>query len=154
MKTLVPARVAAGAAVATRAAGVQRALVASGDGACTDRALGERWGMAHHHVAELLDPASGKALTLRDLAASPRSFHEGVLVTELAALYAEGDPSARNSLDRVTVELGAATRALIDDVAADGREDEHARHAAALRKIAAIALRGAASAERRSGGAR
>ena len=71
------------------------------------------------------------------------------LLARLAEIDATADGSVRATLDRVTIELGAATTALVADVA-DGREDEHHKHAAALERIAGIALRGAGAARRRA----
>ena len=44
--------------------------------------------------------------------------------------------------------------ALLRRALRDGREDEHADHAAAFRRLAALALRGAAAAMRRTGASR
>lgn len=69
----------------------------------------------------------------------------------LDALVAQGHKAAtqRAVAKRLDVSHTHLAR-LIADVAADGREDEHLCHAAALEKIAGIALRGAGAAKRRA----
>ena len=154
-KPLVPARASGRAATAQRAASAQRARIAAGDGACTDRALAQRLGMTHPHVAELFDPDGGKALALGDLAALPRALAEDILVAELAALTSDrADVATRDTFDGVAIVLGEALSGLRSDLAKDGREDEHERHAAALRRMALICLRGADACQRRAGGSR
>ena len=71
------------------------------------------------------------------------------LATHLAAL-------ARPQVDALLRAVGGATAATRADLARerDGREDEHADHAAAFRRLAALALRGAAAAMRRTGASR
>lgn len=85
----------------------------------------------------------------KGIAAMGPAVERAFLLARLAEIDATADGSVRATLDRVTIELGAATTALVADVA-DGREDEHHKHAAALERIAGIALRGAGAARRRA----
>lgn len=147
-RTLHPSRVAGRAIAAGLMRAAQNALVARGDGCATGRAIAVRWGITHAVVDRMGDPTSGVAITLGDVLALPRELARQVLAGALAALDDGTDVPTRDSLDRVAIELGAAVARLHQDLA-DGREDEHQVHAAALRRIAAIALRGAASCDRR-----
>lgn len=88
--------------------------------------------------------AAQKALVARgDHAATGRAIAQRWGVTH-AVVDRMGDPTSG-----VAIELGAAVARLHQDIA-DGHEDEHQVHATALRRIAAIALRGAASCDRRA----
>lgn len=154
-KPLVPARVAARAASAGRRAACQRARIAQGDGSCTDRALAPRLGMTHPHVAELFDPDSAKTLDIGDLGVLPRALAEDILVAELAALTSDrADVATRDTFEGVAIVLGKGLETYRADLAADGHEDEHEKHAAALRRMALICLRGADACQRRAGGSR
>ena len=134
------------------AATAQDTLVSRGESAYTDRAISIRLGISHTAVARFFDKASGVAITIRDTLAAGDSLAEEVALAILA--YVHGKRAAavltRDSLDRIAIELGVAIAAYHHDIA-DGREDEHHRHAAHLRKIAGIALRGAAACARRGG---
>jgi hypothetical protein len=115
-------------------------------------ALGGEWksGKVKAHV--FAGDARAAAITIRDTLAAGDSLAEEVALAILA--YVHGKRAAavltRDSLDRIAIELGVAIAAYHHDIA-DGREDEHHRHAAHLRKIAGIALRGAAACARRGG---
>ena len=153
---LCPSRVTCGAFAARLAADAQRVLVARGEGAYTDHAIARRLGITHAAVAKLFDPESGVAITLRDAFAAGDAFAEELALAMLAHVRGkrEGDTTARDAVAHVTIELGVACSALQRDLA-DGHEDDHAVHAAHLRKIAGIALRGAAACARRAlGGGR
>lgn len=148
---LSPFRVACGALAAETAAAAQRALVARGLGAYTDNAIARRLGISHAAVARFFDPESGVALTLRDVFAAGDELVEELALAMLSMVHEQRAPmSTRDSLDHVAIELGAAVAALHRDLA-DGTEDEHHQHGAALRRIAGIALRGAAASARRAG---
>lgn len=149
-RALHPARVQGRALAATILRTAREALVARGDHSATGRAIAGRWGVSHTAVDRYSDPASGVAVALGDVLAMPRALAVEVLTGALAALDEGGDVPTRDSLDRVAIELGVAIQAYHHDIA-DGREDEHQRHAAHLRKIAGIALRGAAASARRAG---
>lgn len=147
--TLHPARVAGRAIAATLLRAARESLVSRGDHSATGRCVAHRWGISHAVVDRMSDPASGVAITLGDVLALPRDLARQVLTGALAALDdAAPEVPTRDSLDRVAIELGAGVARLHRDLA-DGVEDEHHAHAATLRRIAAIALRGAASCDRR-----
>lgn len=78
---------------------------------------------------------------------------DDVLIAALAHLDESADVSARDTIDAIAIDLGEALAELRRDLR-DGREDEHADHAAAFRRLGALALRGAAAAGRRAMGAR
>jgi len=148
-RSLHPARVAGRSIAAALVKSAKEALVARGDHSATGRAIAQRWGISHAVVDRMGDPTSGVAIALGDVLALPRELARQILTGALATLDdGTADVPTRDSLDRVAIELGAAVARLHQDLA-DGREDEHATHAAALRRIAAIALRGAASCDRR-----
>lgn len=113
---------------------------------CVDEAA-EPVGVGGSHTQQCGDHHQEERGEQGDAVHEP-TVERAYLLTRLAEIDSSADGSVRSTLDRVTVELGAATSALIADVAADGREDEHLRHAAALEKIAGIALRGAGAALR------
>jgi len=146
---LAPLRVVARRAVARTLRSALDALVGQGHKSATQRAVAKRLDVSHTHLARLLVDGS-PAVAAGDIAAMGSTVERAYLLARLAEIDSSADGSVRSTLDRVTVELGAATSALIADVAADGREDEHLRHAAALEKIAGIALRGAGAAKRRA----
>lgn len=148
-RVLHPSRVSGRALAAGILLSAQRALVARGNGEATGRAIAQRWGLAHTSVDRMGDPKSGVAIALGDVLALPRELARQVLAGALAALDDGGDVPTRDSLDRVAIELGAGVARLHQDLA-DGTEDDHAVHATALRRIAVIALRGAASCDRRA----
>lgn len=118
-------------------------------GAATGTALAARFGVTHSAIDRLADPASGHALTLGDLLAMPRDLAADVLIAALAHLDEGADVSARDTLDSITIDLGVALDDLRRDLR-DKREDEHATHGAAFRKLASTALRGAAACGRRA----
>lgn len=151
--TLLPFRVSARAVAAGLFRAARDAAVARGDGAATGTALAARFGVTHSAIDRLADPASGHALTLGDLLAMPRDLVVDVLCGALAHLDEAADVSARDTLDSLTIDLGVALDDLRRDLR-DKREDEHATHAAAFRRLASIALRGAAAAGRRAAGER
>lgn len=148
-RTLHPARVAGRSIAASLMRAAQKALVERGDGCATGRAIAQRWGVTHAVVDRMGDPTAGVAIALGDVLALPRELARQILAGALAALDDGTDVPTRDSLDRVAIELGAAVARLHQDLA-DGCEDEHGVHATALRRIAAIALRGAASCDRRA----
>ncbi len=148
-RTLHPSRIAGRSLAATILRNAREALVARGDASATGRTIAHRWGISHAIVDRMSDPTSGVAIALGDLLAMPRALAIEVLTGSLAALDEGADVATRDSLDRVAIELGVAIQAYHSDIA-DGHEDEHSRHAAHLRRIAGIALRGAAACARRA----
>lgn len=132
-----------------RAAREAVAAVAAVDDSTTGRAIAKRWDIDHAVVDRWADPTSGVALTLGALLAMPRSLAVATLTGSLAALSDGGDVPTRDTCDGVAILLGETVAGLKRDLA-DGREDEHARHAAMLEKIAAIALKGAAACRARA----
>ncbi len=148
-RTLHPSRVAGRALAAGILRSAQRALVERGDGAVTGHAIARRWGISHTSVDRMGDPTAGAAITLGDVLSLPRELARQVLAGALGTLDDGAEVPTRDSLDRVAIELGAAVARLHQDLA-DGTEDEHHVHALALRRIASIALRGAASCDRRA----
>lgn len=149
--TMHPLRVAARAVAARCFRSARDAAVARGNGAATGTALAARFGVTHSAIDRLADPASGHALTLGDLLAMPRDLAADVLIACLAHLDEAADVSARDTIDSLAIDLGEALADLRRDLR-DGREDEHADHAAAFRRLSALALRGAAAAGRRAVG--
>lgn len=151
--TLHPLRVSARAVVAGLFRAAKNAAVARGNGAATGVAIAARFGVTHAVIDRLADPSSGNALALGDLLAMPRDVATDVLMGALAHLDDDSDVSARDTIDSLTVDLGVALDDLRRDLR-DKREDEHATHAAAFRRLAGLALRGAAAAARRAEGGR
>ncbi len=92
-----------------------------------------------------------RRLALGDLLTLPADLARDVLIGALSHLDASGDVSARDTIDSLAIDLGEALSDLRRDLR-DGREDDHADHAAAFRRLAALALRGAAAADRRAAG--
>ena len=117
-------RVAARATAAVVFDKAQKAVIARGEGAATDRAIAKRWEISHPAVAAFGDPTSGVAIALGDVMALPRELALEVLVGAIAALDAGADVQTRDGLDRVAIELGAGVARLHRDLA-DGREDEY-----------------------------
>lgn len=151
---LCPSRVQGRGTGALLLAAARHALVARGDCSATGRAIALRFGISHAAVDRWSDPTSGVAVALGDVLAMPRALAVEVFVGALAALDEGADTTASRAVAHVTIELGVACSALQRDLA-DGHEDDHAVHAAHLRKIAGIALRGAAACARRAlGGGR
>ena len=154
LATLHPLRVAGRAIAAGLFHAARAAAVKRGCGAATSRAIAERWGLkAHRSIDYLGDPTSGHALALGDLLAMPVDLARDVLIGALAHIDAAADVSARDTIDSLAIDLGEALADLRRDLR-DGREDDHADHAAAFRRLSALALRGAAAAERRAAGER
>lgn len=151
--TLNPARVSARAIAAGLFRAARDAAVIRGNGHATGTALAAAWGITHSAVDRLADPASGHAIALGDVLTLPRDLAADVLTGALAHLDASADVSARDTIDSLAIDLGEALADLRRDLR-DGREDEHADHAAAFRRLASLALRGAAAAGRRAGGGR
>lgn len=139
--TLHVLRTRARATAATLCAAAQTALVGGGNQACTDADLGRRFGISPAAVAKWFDPCSGVALTLGDLLAMPKAIAREVLVRALASLDDDGPADTRASLDRITVELGAAVHAFATDMA-DGKLDDPAAVDVRLTRIAVTAMRG------------
>lgn len=152
MTNLAPARMSWRAAAAGVFDRCVREAVARGNKAATLRRLGKRLGLSHTSMERLADPRSGRGLMVDVVMALPPPLAADVLVALLATLDGDARVSARDTLDAIAIDLGVAIAALKRDLS-DGREDEHADHAAAMRKIVALALRGAAAATRRAGGA-
>ncbi len=149
--TISPLRVSARAVAARLFRAAREAAVARGDGSATGTALAARWGVTHSAVDRLADPSSGHAIALGDLLTLPADLARDVLIGALSHLDASGDVSARDTIDSLAIDLGEALSDLRRDLR-DGREDDHADHAAAFRRLAALALRGAAAAGRRAAG--
>lgn len=120
------------------------------------------WPVRDCDVSISRDPATGDAafrarvfdvglaaLPLAEATGDTPAASAEALATHLAAL-------ARPQVDALLRAVGGATAATRADLARerDGREDEHADHAAAFRRLAALALRGAAAAMRRTGASR
>jgi hypothetical protein len=139
-----------GRALAARLFRVARKAVAGVDDSATGRAIAKRWEIDHANVDHWSDETSGVALTLGDLLAMPRPLALATLTGACAALSEGDDIPTRDTCDGIAILLGKALDGWRSDLA-DGREDEHARHAAALERIATIALRGAAACRRRAG---
>lgn len=151
--TLLPLRVSARAVAARLFRSARDAAVSRGCGHATGTALAAMWGVTHSAVDRLADPASGHAIALGDVLTLPRDLAVDVLMGALAHLDATADVSARDTIDSLAIDLGEALADLRRDLR-DGREDEHADHAAAFRRLASLALRGAAAAGRRAGSGR
>lgn len=145
-----PARVAAELRAAEIARDAQLARCRAGDPEATDAALARRWGVTHAYVARLFDPASGKAITLRDVLACGRGLARELLTRALASLdAAEAAPAdPRDTLARIAVQIGEAHKGVLADLAADGAIDRHDVHEASFSRVAALALRGVAAAQR------
>lgn len=149
--TLNPARVSARAVAARLFRSARESAVARGEGSATGTAIAARWGVTHSAVDRLADPSSGHAIALGDLLTLPVDLARDVLIGALSHLDDSSDVSARDTIDSLAIDLGEALADLRRDLR-DGREDEHANHAAAFRRLAALALRGAAAAARRANG--
>ena len=151
--TISPLRVSARAVAARLFRSARESAVARGEGSATGTSLAARWGVTHSAVDRLADPASGHAIALGDLLTLPVDLARDVLIGALSHLDDSADVSARDTIDAIAIDLGVALSDLRRDLR-DGREDEHADHAAAFRRLAALALRGAAAAMRRTGASR
>jgi hypothetical protein len=139
-----------GRALAAAAFRAAREALSAVDDSTTGRAIAKRWGVDHSIVDRWADPTSGVALALGDLLAMPRPLAVATLMGSLALLSRGDDTPTRDTCDGIAILLGEAIQGLKRDLA-DGREDEHQRHAAMLERIAAIALKGAAACRRRAG---
>lgn len=139
-----------GRALAARIFRAARKAVAGTDDSASGRAIAERWDIDHANVDRWADETSGVALAFGDLLAMPRSLALATLTGAIAAVSDGADVPTRDTCDGVAILLGETVAGLKRDLA-DGSEDEHARHAAMLEKIAAIALKGAAACRRRAG---
>lgn len=147
---MAPQRVRARRWVATVLRTTLDDLVAAGKRGATQRAVAGRLGVSHTQVQRWCGDGD-PAVTLGDILAMGAEVARPVLVRALASLDGASGGSTRDSLDGVAIELGQAVQGLHADLA-DGREDHPAQHAAALERIAAIALRGSLAARRRAEG--
>jgi hypothetical protein len=122
-----------------------RDAVARGNKAATLRKLGKLLRLSHTTMERIADPRSGRGVMVDLVLSLPRDLAVDVLVALLAMLdEGAADVSTRDTLDAIAIDLGVAIHRLKRDLA-DGREDEHADHAAAMRRIVLLALRGAAA---------
>jgi hypothetical protein len=149
-KLLAQARVRARALAASVLRDTLTALAHSGHGAATQRAVAGRLGVSHTQVQRWCGDGD-PAVTLGDVLAMGPTVARAVLTRCLGAIEDGAGPTTRDSLDGVAIELGVAIGALHTDLA-DGAEDHPAQHAAALERIASIALRGSLAARRRADG--
>lgn len=138
-----------GRALAARCFRAGREAVAGTCDGASGRAIAERWDIHHSNIDHWSDETSGVAITLGDLLAMPRPLAQATLARALAALSEGKETPTRDSCDGVAILLGETLAGLRRDLA-DGSEDEHDRHGAALEQIATIALIGAAGCRRRA----
>jgi len=129
-----------------------REAVARGNKDATLRKLARSLKLSHTSLERMADPRSGRGVMVDLVMSLPRDLAVDVLVALLAQLDDDSQVSTRDTLDAIAIDLGVAIQRLKTDLA-DGREDEHADHAAAMRRIVSLALRGAAACMRRAGGA-
>lgn len=134
----------------------QASRIKLGDRSCTDGAIAVLWKDANgkplqaSYVAKFFDPASGAAITLRDVKALPKELARDILMRALASLDEGDGPAARDTLDRLAIETGAAFATMMSDLADNGVVDEHDRHAANFARIAGLATRGHIACNRRA----
>lgn len=144
-------RVQARRLAASILAAAQSAVHSRGDDSVTDRAIAKRWTISSHAaVAHLFDAESGHAMAFGDVLALPKELAREALVRALSALDTDAGPGTRDTLDAIGIDLGEALAAYRRDLA-DGREDEHAKHANNLLRIATLAIRGYLAAQRKAG---
>ena len=139
-RSLSPRRVRGRSLAASLFAEAQQSF-ALRDDSCSDEKIAQHLGVTDTTVLRWGRPQSGLPLQFGDVLALPRALAREVLVRALGAMEEGTGPGPRDTLDRITIELGQAVADLQRDLV-DGRMDDPARHSAHLCRIGSLALRG------------